>query len=37
VPPRPALKQVLDAVKGLDMEEVHAQVAKLRPSTSTVE
>ena len=28
--PGPALKQVLEAVKGLDMEEVHAQVAKLR-------
>jgi thioredoxin 1 len=28
--PGPALKQVLDAVKGLDMEEVHAQVAKLQ-------
>src|SRR5919106_2761289 len=27
--PGPALKQVLDAVKGLDMVEVHAQVAKL--------
>jgi len=28
--PGPALQQVLDAVKGLDMEEVHAQVAKLQ-------
>ena len=28
--PGPALKQVLEAVKGLDMEEVHAEVAKLR-------
>ena len=28
--PGPALKQVVEAVKGLDMEEVHAQVAKLR-------
>jgi len=28
--PGAALKQVVDAVKGLDMEEVHAQVAKLR-------
>jgi thioredoxin 1 len=28
--PGPALKQVVDAVKGLDMEEVHAQVAQLR-------
>jgi thioredoxin 1 len=28
--PGPALKQVVDAVKGLDMEEVHAEVAKLR-------
>src|SRR4051794_36703434 len=28
--PGPALKQVLEAVKGLDMDEVHAQVAKLR-------
>ena len=28
--PGQALKQVLDAVKGLDMEEVHAEVAKLR-------
>src|SRR5215217_467649 len=27
--PGPALKQVIDAVKGLNMEEVHAQVAKL--------
>ncbi len=27
--PAPALKQVVDAVKALDMEEVHAQVAKL--------
>jgi thioredoxin 1 len=25
-----ALKQVIDAVKGLDMEEVHAEVAKLQ-------
>ena len=28
--PGPALKQVLEAVKGLDMDEVHAEVAKLR-------
>ena len=28
--PGHALKQVVDAVKGLDMEEVHAEVAKLR-------
>jgi thioredoxin 1 len=28
--PGPALKQVIDAVKGLDMVEVHAQVAKLQ-------
>ena len=28
--PGQALQQVLDAVKGLDMEEVHAQVAKLQ-------
>ena len=28
--PGQALKQVLYAVKGLDMEEVHAEVAKLR-------
>jgi len=28
--PGQALKQVLDAVKGLDMDEVHAQVAKLQ-------
>jgi thioredoxin 1 len=28
--PGQALKQVIDAVKGLDMEEVHAQVAKLK-------
>jgi thioredoxin 1 len=28
--PAPALKQVIDAVKGLDMEEVHAEVAKLQ-------
>jgi thioredoxin len=28
--PAPALKQVIDAVKGLDMEMVHAEVAKLR-------
>jgi thioredoxin 1 len=28
--PGQALKQVLDAVKDLDMEEVHAEVAKLR-------
>jgi thioredoxin 1 len=27
--PGPALKQVLEAVKGLDMDEVHAEVAKL--------
>jgi thioredoxin 1 len=28
--PAPALKQVLEAVKGLDMEAVHAEVAKLQ-------
>ena len=28
--PGPALKQVIDAVKGLDMVEVHAEVAKLQ-------
>ncbi len=28
--PGPALKQVVEAVKGLDMEKVHAEVAKLR-------
>jgi thioredoxin 1 len=28
--PGPALQQVVEAVKGLDMEEVHAQVAKLQ-------
>jgi len=28
--PAPALKQVLEAVKGLDMEVVHAEVAKLQ-------
>jgi thioredoxin 1 len=28
--PASALKQVIDAVKGLDMEEVHAEVAKLQ-------
>ena len=28
--PGPALKQVLEAVKGLNMDEVHAEVAKLR-------
>ena len=28
--PGPALKQVVDAVKGLDMVEVHAQVEKLK-------
>ena len=28
--PGPALKQVLEAVKGLDMEMVHAEVAKLQ-------
>jgi len=28
--PAPALKQVIDAVMGLDMEEVHAEVAKLQ-------
>ena len=27
--PGPALQQVVEAVKGLDMDEVHAQVAKL--------
>jgi len=28
--PGPALKQVIDAVKGLDMDEVHKQVDKLK-------
>ena len=28
--PGPALKQVIDAVKGLNMDEVHAEVAKLQ-------
>lgn len=28
--PAQALKQVIDAVKGLDMEEVHAEVARLQ-------
>jgi thioredoxin 1 len=28
--PGPALKQVVQAVKDLDMDEVHAQVAKLQ-------
>ncbi len=28
--PGPALKEVLEAVKGLDMEAVHAEVAKLQ-------
>ena len=28
--PAPALKEVVEAVKGLDMEAVHAQVAKLK-------
>src|SRR5919202_3505711 len=28
--PGPQLKQVVEAVKGLDMEEVHAQVAELK-------
>jgi len=28
--PAPALKQVIDAVKGLDMDMVHAEVAKLQ-------
>lgn len=28
--PGPALQQVIDAVKGLDMEEVHRQVAELQ-------
>jgi thioredoxin 1 len=28
--PGPALQQVIDAVKGLDMEEVHKQVAELQ-------
>ncbi|GAA2111948.1 thioredoxin [Microlunatus panaciterrae] len=28
--PGPALKEVVDAVKGLDMEAVHAEVAKLQ-------
>ena len=28
--PGPALKQVIDAVKGLDMDEVHRQVAELQ-------
>ena len=32
--PGSALKQVVDAVKGLDMEEVHAQVEKLKAEHS---
>ena len=32
--PGPALKQVVDAVKGLDMVEVHAQVAKLQSAST---
>ncbi len=28
--PGPALQEVVEAVKGLDMDEVHAQVAKLK-------
>jgi thioredoxin 1 len=32
--PGHALKQVVDAVKGLDMDEVHAEVAKLRAEHS---
>lgn len=28
--PAPALREVVDAVKGLNMDEVHAQVAKLK-------
>ena len=30
--PGPALQEVVEAVKGLDMDEVHAQVAKLQES-----
>ena len=32
--PGPALKQVIDAVKGLDMDEVHRQVAELQAQHS---
>ncbi len=32
--PGPALKEVIDAVKGLDMVEVHAEVAKLKEQHS---
>jgi thioredoxin 1 len=32
--PGPALKQVIDQVKGLDMEQVHAEVAKLQEQHS---
>jgi thioredoxin 1 len=32
--PGPALKEVVDAVKGLDMEAVHAEVAKLQAQHS---
>lgn len=32
--PGPALKEVVDAVKGLDMEQVHAQVAQLQSEHS---
>jgi thioredoxin 1 len=32
--PGPALKEVVDAVKGLDMESVHAEVAKMQDEHS---
>lgn len=35
--PGPALKEVVDAVKGLDMQEVHAEVAKLQAEQDTKE
>ncbi|HRN28890.1 MAG TPA: thioredoxin [Terrimesophilobacter sp.] len=32
--PAPALEQVIDAVRGLDMDEVHKQVAEAQASTA---
>ena len=31
--PAPALSQVIDAVRGLDMDDVHAQIAAQREAT----
>ena len=31
--PAPALTQVIDAVRGLDMDDVHAQIAAQREAT----